>query len=112
MWREHRNTNSPRSLLSDQLSNQIVQINEELRHTSLWDNEPLRKVILSEAIPKLLVDKLGLDTILKRIPDNYARALFGSFLASRFVYQYGNTPSQFAFFEFIAKYFDKLEGKK
>lgn len=37
-------------------------------------------------------------TILK-VPDNYLRAIFGSYLASRFVYEYGSSPSQFAFFD-------------
>ena len=30
---------------------------------------------------------------------NYLKAIFGSYLASRFVYEYGNNPSQFAFFD-------------
>lgn len=34
-----------------------------------------------------------------QVPDNYLRAIFGSYLASRFVYEYGSSPSQFAFFE-------------
>jgi glutamate dehydrogenase len=36
-------------------------------------------------------------TILQ-VPDNYLRAIFGSYLASRFVYSYGISASQFAFF--------------
>lgn len=34
-----------------------------------------------------------------KVPDNYLRAIFGSYLASRFVYEFGNSPSQFAFFD-------------
>lgn len=34
-----------------------------------------------------------------QVPDNYLAAIFGSYLASRFVYNYGITPSQFAFFD-------------
>ena len=40
------------------------------------------------------------------------RALFGSYLASRFVYKYGVEPSQFAFFEFMSPYFEKITEKK
>ena len=108
MWREYRRTNQPRSIISDQLSFAIVKLNEELQHTSLWDNVELRKCILSEAFPALLLNKLGLDTLLERIPEAYVRALFGSFLASRFVYQYGIEPNQFAFFEFMSRFYEKL----
>lgn len=34
-----------------------------------------------------------------QVPDNYLRSIFGSYLASRFVYEHGSSPSQFAFFE-------------
>lgn len=114
IWREHERTGTPRSVLSDELSHAIVRLNEQLQRTSLWDDVPLRRVILSEAFPKLLLDKLGLDTLLKRIPDNYVRAIFGSYLASRFVYQFGLEPGQFAFFEFMTPYFRKLaeQGKQ
>ncbi|KAF9159656.1 NAD-dependent glutamate dehydrogenase [Actinomortierella ambigua] len=109
LWREHGRTKTPRSILSDQLSVAIVQLNENLQHTSLWDNLALRKVVLEEAFPNLLLKQVGLDTLLKRVPENYVRAIFGAFLASRFVYKYGTEPSQFAFFEFMTPYFAKVK---
>jgi len=44
---------------------------------------------------------IPIDEILKRVPDNYARAIFAAYLASHFVYKYGLNASEFAFFEFI-----------
>ena len=38
-------------------------------------------------------------TMSLQVPDNYLRAIFGSYLASRFVYEFGSSPSQFAFFD-------------
>ena len=108
IWKEHERTGAPRPIISDELSHAIVRLNEQLQRTSLWDDIQLRRIILSEAFPKLLLEKLGLDTLLKRVPENYVRAIFGSYLASRFVYQYGTEPSQFAFFEFMSPYFKKL----
>ncbi|ORY45063.1 NAD-dependent glutamate dehydrogenase [Rhizoclosmatium globosum] len=108
LWREGRRTGTPRSVLSDTLSESIVKLNEELQSTTLWENAALRRSVLSEALPKVLLDKLGMDTLLARIPEAYVKAIFGSYLASRFVYKYGANPSQFAFFEFLAPYFDKL----
>jgi len=111
IWREFLRTGQPRSIISDELSYAIVKLNEELQHTTLWDNVPLRKVVLAEALPKLLMSTLGLDTLMERIPDAYIRAIFGSYLASRFVYKYGTSPSQFAFFEFMTPYFSKASGE-
>ncbi|KAH6562916.1 hypothetical protein BASA62_008844, partial [Batrachochytrium salamandrivorans] len=107
LWREAERTGRPKSILSDELSIAIVRLNEELQHTTLWDNVPLRRVVLNDAFPKVLLDKVGLDTLLKRVPESYVKAIFGSFLASRFVYRFGVEPSQFAFFEFMAPYFAK-----
>ncbi|KAI8902966.1 Glutamate/Leucine/Phenylalanine/Valine dehydrogenase-domain-containing protein [Globomyces pollinis-pini] len=108
LWRENQQTKKPISILSDDLSYAIVKLNEELQHTSLWENLSLRRVVLNEALPKLLVEKVGLEELLKRIPEPYTKAIFGAYLASRFVYQYGTTPSQFAFFEYMAPYFEKV----
>ena len=40
---------------------------------------------MKRAIPKTLVDKIGLDELLKRLPEPYQRALFSSWVASHFV---------------------------
>lgn len=108
LWREHQISKKPLSILSDQLSLAIVRLNEELQKTTLWDNVPLRRIVLLEAFPNILIDKIGLDTLLKRVPESYVKAIFGSYLASRFVYKYGCEPSQFAFFEFMSPYFAKI----
>ncbi|KAF6824460.1 nad-specific glutamate dehydrogenase [Colletotrichum musicola] len=103
IWREHEETGVPRSVLSDNLSNAITTLDEELQHSDLWKNEQIRRSVLQDALPNLLLEKIGLDTIIERVPDSYLRAIFGSYLASRFVYQFGSQPSQFAFYDFMAK---------
>ncbi|KAJ1534364.1 NAD-dependent glutamate dehydrogenase [Nowakowskiella sp. JEL0078] len=84
IWREHEATGTPRSIISDQLSFAIIKLNEELQTTTLWNNVPLRVAVLQEAFPKLLLEKLGLEKLMKRVPESYVRAIFGSYLASRF----------------------------
>jgi glutamate dehydrogenase len=101
LWDEHKKTETAISILSDELSNAIVHLNEQLQSTGLWDNHELRESVLKKAFPKLLLDKLGLETLLKRIPENYVKAIFGAMLASQFVYKYGPHPDNFAFFEFM-----------
>jgi glutamate dehydrogenase len=99
IWRENEQTGTPRSALSDKLSVAITTLDEELQQSDLWKNEKIRRSVLADALPKLLLDKIGLDTIILRVPDNYLRAIFGSYLASRFVYEFGSEPSQFAFYD-------------
>ncbi|KAF2797694.1 NAD-dependent glutamate dehydrogenase [Melanomma pulvis-pyrius CBS 109.77] len=103
IWREHQVTGEARSTLSDTLSIAITKLDEELQSTELWNNEDFKKSVLSEALPKLLLAEIGLEKIMERVPDNYLRAIFGSYLASRFVYGYGISASQFAFFDFMNK---------
>ncbi|KAI9701823.1 MAG: NAD-dependent glutamate dehydrogenase [Candelina mexicana] len=103
IWREHQQTGLARSILSDKLSIAITKLDEELQNTELWENIDLRRSVLMDALPALLLNKIGLDTIMQRVPENYLRAIFGSYLASRFVYEFGSSPSQFAFFDFMSK---------
>jgi glutamate dehydrogenase len=109
IWREHEQTGTPRSTLSDKLSVAITTLDEELQHSDLWGDEKIRRSVLADALPRLLLDKIGLDTIMERVPDPYLRAIFGSYLASRFVYQYGSEPSQFAFYDYLSKRMSKLQ---
>lgn len=104
IWREHSRTQQPRSVLSDLLSNKINELNDRIQDSTLWNNQTLRRNVLADYCPKVLLDLLGLDTLLKRVPENYLRAIFGAQLASRYVYQYGLDANEVAFFEFINKF--------
>lgn len=103
IWREHEQTGTSRSILSDKLSEAITKLDEELQRSDLWKDERTRRNVLADALPNLLIEKIGLDTIISRVPDAYLRAIFGSYLASRFVYEFGSNPSQFAFYDFMSK---------
>ncbi|TVY53993.1 NAD-specific glutamate dehydrogenase [Lachnellula cervina] len=109
VWREHKATKIPRSTLSDTLSIAITKLDEELQNTALWHDEKLRRSVLKDALPLLLLENIGLELIIERVPDNYLRAIFGSYLASRFVYEFGPSPSQFAFFDFMSKRMAKTQ---
>ena len=99
IWRENAQTGVSRSVLSDKLSVAITTLDQELQHSDLWEKEHIRKAVLADALPNLLINQIGLDTIIDRVPDPYLRAIFGSYLASRFVYEFGSSPSQFAFYD-------------
>lgn len=67
IWREHEATGVSRSILSDRLSTAITTLDEELQNTELWDNVELRNSVLQEALPGLLLEKIGLDTMVERV---------------------------------------------
>lgn len=67
IWREHEETGVPRSILSDRLSNAITKMDEELQSTELWDNIKLRRNVLEDALPNLLLKEIGLDKIMERV---------------------------------------------
>lgn len=87
IWKEHTRVggSKPRTLISDELSSKLNELQAELEASDLFDDKPSRLGVMRRAIPKTLVDKAGLDALLKRLPEAYQRALFSSWVASHFV---------------------------
>eukprot|EP00128_Syssomonas_multiformis_P007905 Colp12_sorted_trinity150504_noHs@18014 len=104
---EHERTKIPRHLLTDQISDKINKLNEDIANSKLYTNDVLRENVLSEAIPHKLVELVGgdLNTLLARLPPNYTKAIFSSYIASRFIYKYGLKANEFAFFEYISEFY-------
>jgi len=102
IWKEHQRVggSKPRTLISDELSSKLNNLQAELEASDLFDDEPSRKGVMRRAIPKTLVEKVGLETLLKRLPEPYQRALFSSWVASHFIYKYGVDGSSVDFFHF------------
>lgn len=72
IWREHKDTGIPRSTISDMLSVAITKLDEELQKSQLWHNQQFRRSVLSDALPKLLLKKIGLDLISERVCHLYS----------------------------------------
>lgn len=107
IWREHeRAPDKPRSIISDELSRAIVELKDQIMQADmLWNNSKVRGKVLSEAIPVLLQEKVGgLGVVVERLPEPYVRAMFASFLASRFIYSCGVAASPFTLFQFLSTY--------
>jgi glutamate dehydrogenase len=49
------------------------------------------------------MDGFANDVLSTQVPDAYLRAIFGSFLASRFIYSMGISASPVSFFAFMNK---------
>jgi len=87
IWKEHARLRGvkPRTTISDELSQTLNNLQAELEGSDLYDDVPSRNGVMRRAIPKTLVDLVGLETLLKRLPETYQRALFSSWVASHFV---------------------------
>jgi len=101
--REHTRSKGakPRTLISDELSMLLNELQAELESSDLFDDVNSRNNVLKRAIPDALVQKVGLDTLLQRLPEPYQRALFSSWVASHYIYEYGTVASAVDFYHFI-----------
>ncbi|KAE9383804.1 NAD(P)-binding protein [Gymnopus androsaceus JB14] len=91
LWTGHTRLQGakPRTNISDELSSTFNNLQAELKSLGLFEDVPSRNGVMRRAIPKTLVEKIGLETLLKRLPEAYQRALFFSWVASHFLYKYG-----------------------
>ncbi|KAL6304426.1 NAD-specific glutamate dehydrogenase [Sparassis latifolia] len=103
LWREHARAQGAkaRTLISDELSITLNDLQTELEGSDLYEDPACRRGVMSQAVPKMLVDQVGLDTVLNRLPEPYQRALFSSWMASHFIYKYGVNGSSVDFFHFV-----------
>ena len=97
LWNENREKDVPLSILSDRLSEKINRLRDIIHDSYLFERHPLRKVVISRHVPKVLLKRVGIDTILKRVPEAYQRSIFATTLASDFVYTYGLEASEVEF---------------
>lgn len=104
IWREHLATKKMRCEISDLLSHKINSLNAALVSSSLWKNQKLRERVIRAHCPKILIDTIGIDKLFERVPDSYLKAIFGSNLAGTFIYEFGLSTPEFAFFDFMEKY--------
>ncbi|KAG8732549.1 NAD-dependent glutamate dehydrogenase [Ceratobasidium sp. 414] len=100
--REHSrlNASKPRTLISDELSSKLNDLQAELESSDLFEDEPSRRGVLGRAIPATLVKQVGLDALLERLPEAYQRALFSSWVAAHFIYKFGVNGTSVNFFNF------------
>ncbi|KAJ7904791.1 NAD-specific glutamate dehydrogenase [Mycena leptocephala] len=102
MQREHARCGGAkaRTAISDELSSTLNALQAELEGSDLFEDKPSREGVLRRAVPKTLVDEVGLATLMERLPEPYQRALFSSWVASHFIYKYGVNGSSVDFFHF------------
>mmetsp|Transcript_40612 Transcript_40612/g.94315 ORF Transcript_40612/g.94315 Transcript_40612/m.94315 type:complete len:1161 (-) Transcript_40612:134-3616(-) len=65
------------------------------------DRDRLFRSVLQRAVPPAMMEHLGVEGILQRVPSNYVEAIVGAWVASRFVYSQGVDASEVSFFFFL-----------
>jgi glutamate dehydrogenase len=103
LFREHAQSATPYTILSQQLSSQVVGLSDKIEKSeTLWNNERLRNTVLESSFPPSLLNLVGgYQEAVRRLPESYLRARFASRLASRFVYSKGISSDQFSFFTYV-----------
>jgi hypothetical protein len=87
IWNEYSRPGSTktRTAISDELSGKLNAMQAQLESSDLFDDGGSRRVVLKKAIPQVLVKQVGLDALMKRLPEPYQRALVSSWIAAHFV---------------------------
>eukprot|EP01061_Rhynchopus_euleeides_P046235 TRINITY_DN86_c0_g3_i3.p1 TRINITY_DN86_c0_g3~~TRINITY_DN86_c0_g3_i3.p1 ORF type:complete len:1049 (+),score=512.66 TRINITY_DN86_c0_g3_i3:48-3149(+) len=104
LWAEHKKTKVKMSILTDTVSHKINALNDSIQMSSLWEDFTFRSLVFSRYVPKTLLDHIGMDNLITRVPESYLQSIFGAYLAAQYIYTCGPNASEFEFFDFITKF--------
>ncbi|HKK48331.1 MAG TPA: hypothetical protein VJ932_04500, partial [Alkalispirochaeta sp.] len=83
-----------------------TRITDAVQRSTYLADPVVRRTVVAEYTPQPLLELIGLDTILERLPAAYLDAIVAARIASRFVYRAGLTGTEVDF----ARYMDELRG--
>lgn len=112
IWCEYEQIGVVWFILFDKFLWVIIDFDEELQKLEFWINELICYVVFKDVLLKLFLEKIGFEIIIECVFDNYFCVIFGSYLVSWFVYEFGSEFSQFVFFDFMLKCMVVVIGKK
>ncbi len=104
LWKEHEASARPLSVLSDLLSDKINRVTDKIYQSSLYQDRRLREAVIQSHCPRSLVERMGMKTIMKRVPRMYLEAIFSSSLASAYVYERGISADELDFFDYVSNF--------
>lgn len=91
----------PKAIITDRLSRKIVEIRGFIYESSMFEDKKFVRYVLDCYAPKTLKDAVSVDEMMKRVPENYQRAICSIWLASNYVYTKGIDSNEFDFYEFM-----------
>lgn len=101
---EKQRTNMAFTLLSDQLSNKINRLTDQIAASGLHKNRVLLKKVVARYVPPVLLEKLGIEKLIKRVPLMYLKAIMATELASNYIYEHGLNATEVDFFAYLNRY--------
>ena len=104
LWNENTKSKTPLSILTDQLSNRINTVSDSIRDSDLWKDPRVFKSVINNHCPQSLVDMVGIEEIIQRVPQNYLKAIVSAWLASHFIYEFGFIADEIDFYSYIRRF--------
>jgi glutamate dehydrogenase len=102
MWREREARGVPLTTLSNRISERINAAADAIAASELVRGQWLRLRVLSRYTPACLLELVGIDGILQRVPESYLDAVVATALATRYIYGQGLDANEVDFYAFIA----------
>lgn len=104
LWKENKKLKTPLAILTDQLSDKINKVSDSIHRSDLCADSTLCRSVVEHHCPPTLVKMVGIDKVLKRVPQNYLRAIVASWLASHFIYEFGLAADEIDFHTFLKRF--------
>jgi len=104
LWRAHRETGEPLSILSDRLSDEINRVTDLVGSSGLVSRRDLLLSAARRHAPPSLLRRYPASDLVERLPENYRRAFFAAGLASDYVYEHGLAADELDFYGFVETY--------
>lgn len=104
LWRERERKRASFTHLSNQVSQKINDITDAVFGSDLPAMPKLREKVVADYTPEPLLELVGLEHILSRVPDNYLRAIVATRLATGFVYTYGLGSNEIDFYSYLQSF--------
>jgi len=101
LWEEHDKTGIPFTQLTNMVSNKINDITDSIFNSDLPKDKKIREIIINEYTPKALLNLVGFDNIIKRVPENYLNSIVATKIATIFVYKYGLDANVVDFYNYL-----------
>ena len=104
LWSENAKTGQPFTHLTNIVSRKINDLTDSIFNSELPANPQLKKKLIEDYAPASLLELVGLDSILERVPENYLNAIVATRLATGFVYSHGLEGNEIDFYTYLQKF--------
>ena len=104
LWRENAQKGLPFTHLTNFVSRKINDLTDAIFNSDLPANLQLKKNLIEDYTPKPLLELIGLESILDRVPENYLNAIVATRLATGFVYAHGLDGNEIDFYKYLQKF--------